>query len=357
MFSIPSVESSVNVDSALVLPTPWDPLADSLKGGAAAGDGVACGVGLSLSHISPLGVEVVGESADIVITPPQVAIAMGASYVKVSRGGSPAVGGGKRGAVSGRSAQSRKRFLDKLHQIRHEAFERSGFLTVTYPDDIEPTPAKVGRDLDCFAERLRRKYPTVGVLWSKEFQYRKSGEHPGKIFPHFHMLILNVPLVEMEWVKRAWFEVVGSTDENHYKAGVRIERVSGSKQAIAYVSKYVSKDELAEVGLTVLSAVAGVFPLAVVSLWWLAYVTAETGRTWGVLGRDEVDKLISISYSLLTDKEFYSARREMKKYVRSQGKKRGRIIKYRSSPTVGVTAYLSSGTAVNLMLNVKGVIG
>ena len=45
-----------------------------------------------------------------------------------------------------------------------------------------------------------------------------------------------------EWVRRNWFDVVGSGDVKHYKAGTRVDKLHSRQGAFSYASKrYVSK--------------------------------------------------------------------------------------------------------------------
>lgn len=303
-------------------------------------------VGLSLSHISPRGA--VG-GGDAVVTPPQIKYAVGASLVKVSRGGL-AQGGGKRGAISGRSSQSRRRLLDTLHSVNRTAYDGALFVTLTYPDDVEPKPEKVHRDLDCFAERLRRLYPLSAVVWSQEPKPRKSGLHVGKIYYHYHLITFGVQVLDPAWLSRVWFEIVGSDNQKHLAAGTQVQLLRDAKQGIAYVAKYLSKDELAEIAVTQLTVMLKTFPLPVVAAWWDSYKSAETGRTWGAFGRENLP--IAFAYAILNEENFYNLRRQLRNYVKGQAKKRGRKVRYRSDEFSGVTAYVSDQTAIKLLLSI-----
>lgn len=318
----------------------------SSAGGASERTDAGGAVGLSLSHISPQGTESV--SGEVVVTPPQLRYAVNASLVKVSRGG-VAQGGGKRGAISGRSSQSRRRLLDTLHSVNREAFDGALFVTLTYPDEIEPTPAKVKRDLDCFAERLRRLYPNVSAVWSQEPKPRKSGEHVGKVYYHYHLIVFGVGFLERCWLSRVWFEIVGSSNESHLAAGTQVQLLKSSKQGIAYVAKYLSKNELSEIALTQLLAVLSAFPLPVVLKWWQAYIEAETGRTWGAFGRENLP--VSFAYAVITIKEFFNLRRQLRHFVKAESKRRGRKVRYRGDESSGVTAYVNDQTAVKLLMS------
>lgn len=299
-------------------------------------------VGLSLPHISPR------DSAPVVTTPPQMCYAAGANYVKVSRGGSERMGGGRRGAVTGRSQESRKRFMDLLNQVKRDSYAGALFLTLTYPDGVEPAPEKVHRDIDTLAARLARQYPKSAVVWSQEQKIRKSGAHVGKCFFHYHLILFGVGFLEKNWVSRVWYEIVGSGDERHLRAGTKIEHLRSSKQGIAYVAKYVTKDELAETGMMVLQAALAVFPLQVVLRWWPDYVAAKTGRTWGAFNRDNLP--IHLVYVILDVARFFNFRRQLRHYVKAKCKRRKKRIRYRSDEFSGASAWVSDAAAVKLLM-------
>ncbi len=275
-------------------------------------------VGLSLSHISP---------QKVVVSPPQLCYAVGASLCKVSRGGKQQ-GGGKRGAIAGRSAQSRRRLLDKLHSVKRAAFNGALFVTLTYPDEVDPKPEKVHRDLGCFERRLRRLYPKSSAVWGDEPKKRKSGAHVGKVYFHYHVIVFGVGFLERAWLSRVWFEIVGSGNPAHLAAGTQVQMLRSAKQGIAYVAKYLSKQQLQEMGLD------------------------KTGRTWGVFGRENLP--VSFAYALLSLSEFYSLRRQLRRWVKAESKRRGRKVRYRGDECSGVTAYVSDETAVRLLLTERG---
>ncbi len=280
------------------------------------------GVGLSLSHISPQNEK--SSENKVVFTPPQLCYAVGASYCKVSRGG-VCQGGGKRGAIVGRSAQSRRRLLDTLHSVQRSAYDGALFVTLTYPDEVEPTREKVKRDLDCMGERLRRLYPRVAVIWSQEPQQRKSGANVGKVYYHYHLILFGVGFIEKAWLSRTWYAVVGSENPAHLAAGTQVQKLRSAKQGIAYVAKYLSKQQLQELGLD------------------------KTGRTWGAIGRENLP--VSFAFAVLTESEFYSLRRQLRHWVKTESKRRGRKVRYRGDERSGVTAYVSDETAIRLLMS------
>jgi hypothetical protein len=197
----------------------------------------------------------------------------------------------KRGEIHGFSRASRRRMMQFLAKVRlNELLPLFG--TTTYPD-IFPTEAdKFKRDLQTLIERLKRRFPLVGLLWRLEFKRRKSGVNVGKVAPHFHWLLWNVPrkfdfkpesgkwakisqvrdgtwretvrfydgdkiatVVNQvsgqdrftEWLSRNWYDVAGTGDLKHYNAGTNVKVLTSKREVFFYVSKYMGKAE-AEAG-------------------------------------------------------------------------------------------------------------
>jgi hypothetical protein len=158
--------------------------------------------------------------------------------------------------------------------------DRLALFTATYPGEWEtvcPTPEHAYRHLRALGKRFERatgrKFKGV---WKREFQRRGA--------PHFHVL---TPLPQMigeetarEWFARNWYEVVGSGDERHLKAGTGVDwseglRMMDANRAAAYFCGYSAgkadhkhyQDEAPE--------------------GW-ANDNGSVGRWWGVLGMETV---------------------------------------------------------------------
>lgn len=199
----------------------------------------------------------------------------GYGIVKVSPGGmvcrwigqyqSRAVGG-IRGKVKGLSGKSRRTLMERLMGLdwetmigegkRRSGKARSVFPTLTYPNAYAPDRKVWKRDLQVFIQRLFREYGELleGLIWKFEFQRRGA--------PHFHMLVGFNEQIDLNafrvWVSLAWYEVVGSLDEKHLKAGTNVRGVYGPvDRLMRYLAKYMGKREKA---------------------------TEETGRVWGEWG-------------------------------------------------------------------------
>jgi hypothetical protein len=161
--------------------------------------------------------------------------------------------GGTRGAITGLSEDSARRMSLYFRNTPGLV----SLLTLTYPRDFPTDGKKVKRDLDVFRKWLRREFPMLGGCWFLEFQKRGA--------PHFHMFLNGyicgsylraafgklvfdeegkpVWLTGKELVARRWFEIVGSGDLDHLKAGIRLEKVRKPHAAAVYAAKYSSKPE------------------------------------------------------------------------------------------------------------------
>ena len=193
----------------------------------------------------------------------------------------------KRGLIHGFSRSSRRRMMQFLAKVRLDGLLPL-FGTTTYPDIFPDEAEKFKRDLQTLIERLKRRFPLVGLLWRLEFKVRKSGVNVGKVAPHFHWLLWNVPrkfdfkaepgkwakisqardgtwretvrfhdgdkiatVVNTvsgqdrftEWLSRNWYDVAGTGDLRHYNAGTNVKVLLSKQEVFFYVSKYMGKTE------------------------------------------------------------------------------------------------------------------
>jgi len=158
----------------------------------------------------------------------------------------------KRGTVRTFSRRSRSRILKTFAMIDSTALSRSLFVTLTYPKVFPREPSIYQAHLQAFSKRLRRQFPQSSAVWKLEFQKRGA--------PHYHLLVLGVPFLARQWLSKAWYEVVSSHDERHYRAGTQVARVYSARKAISYAAKYIAKISES------------------VPDW-------HTGRFWGAIGR------------------------------------------------------------------------
>jgi hypothetical protein len=193
----------------------------------------------------------------------------------------------KRGKIQELSRASRRRMMQFLAKVILDEIILPLFGTTTYPDIFPDEAEKFKRDIRTIIERFKRRFPLVGLVWRLEFQVRKSGVNAGKIAPHFHWLLWNVPLkfdfkpengkwakvnrgkdgVWREtvkfydggkiaavvtpmhgekdqftaWLSRNWYDVVGTGELKHFRAGTNVEVLTSKRQVFCYVSKYLGK--------------------------------------------------------------------------------------------------------------------
>jgi len=205
-------------------------------------------------------------------------------------------GDARRGAVTIFSKASRRRLLRLLAKLDQK--DRPIFGTITYPDEFPEGiegQKKIKRDLDNLGKRFRRKFPNGVFIWKLEYVARKSGENAGKVAPHFHLLIWGASFADLKaWLSKAWYQVVGSEDEKHLRAGVRVEYLRSWRGVMYYASKYIAKiDE--------------------------ASVPEGAGRFWGVVGRDYLP-LSGVVVIALTALQAIKATRLGAKYSTITGK-------------------------------------
>lgn len=216
---------------------------------------------------------------ELEVTPAEIALAVfNPSGVKVKRVYNAAIHGNAGGdrrtgsALAGRSPASRRRFLEKLSRIdmrrfaseRKEArFALSAFVTLTYP--LEYPDSQTAKDhVRALEKRMMRSraFAFDWAIWAQEYQRRGA--------VHYHIVYRFDKPVDMRafrrWVSRAWYEVVGSGDIKHLKAGTRVDAVHlqrGESSLMRYLDKELSKAGQA----TPVNPATGE-PVA-------------TGRTWG----------------------------------------------------------------------------
>jgi hypothetical protein len=240
-----------NAKNGDILPVSWDTMETLRKAGkmlVALPDG-SLGIssldsaetapdrkGLSMYHISP---KIRGKYPE-----PKVTLWRGAGLIAAQLGefqtkqNSPREW--VRGEISSFSKQSRRRILRLIATIKHTKI--STFATLTYPDNFEEDPRKVKKHLDNFFKRLVREFPEIVVIWRLEAKQRKTGLNAGKVAPHFHLLIWNVDYKKLlAWIPKNWYQVVGSNDEKHLRAGTSVEPVRSSNGVMYYTAKYICK--------------------------------------------------------------------------------------------------------------------
>lgn len=252
---------------------------------AARSDGASAAPGLLNGHItSPSPFNPFDEG--------RIEVWQGAALIKVTKQGRHIIrpenepDRKKRGRVQEFSRSSRRRMRLLLAKVRLEDGNLPLFGTTTYPDIFPDDAAKFKRDMETLIERLKHRFPFIGLVWRLEFKTRKSGTNVGKVAPHFHWMLWNVPrkfdfkpengkwvkvanrsegewritvrffdgdkivsVVEpasgqdrfTEWLSRNWYDVTGTGDLKHYHAGTNVKVLSCRREVFYYVSKYMGK--------------------------------------------------------------------------------------------------------------------
>jgi hypothetical protein len=168
-------------------------------------------------------------------------------------------GEGKRGRITQFSRKSRMHFRKLLASVRTDCLPL--FLTLTYPKEYSFDWQRWKRDLKVFCKRMDREWPSSSLVWRLEFQKRGA--------PHFHIFLYGIydksgrQRFGSEWLSDAWFEIVGSGDEKHRRAGTKVEVIRTRAGAMSYAVGYNTKMDQTLPGQCV-------------------------GRYWGVWGRERL---------------------------------------------------------------------
>jgi hypothetical protein len=161
----------------------------------------------------------------------------------------------KRGQISEFSRKSQMTFRKLLASIIIGFLPL--FVTLTYPAAWDYDWKRWKRDLERLFERIAYRWPAASLVWKLEFQKRGA--------PHFHCFLFGLYSKRerhdfKEFISEAWFEIVGSEDEKHKRAGTRCEDIRSRAGVMSYSVGYASKKNQTLVG-------------------------EHVGRYWGVMGR------------------------------------------------------------------------
>ncbi len=217
-------------------------------------------------------------------------------------------GGGMRQAVQGFSEDSRRRMLFTFRNV----VGLRVLVTLTYPGQFTTDGREVKRHWDNMRRWLVRR--GVAGAWFMEFQARGA--------PHFHCFLTGE--VPKEEVAAAWYQIVGSGDERHLRAGSRIEALRELHAAGAYAAKYLKKQEQKEV----------------------PEGFSDVGRFWGLFGGLAVqpvaqvnsEERIDTSTGEIVSGGAVQAARVMRGLVNARRRAAGRR-KFRDSGRQGFTGY------------------
>jgi hypothetical protein len=217
-------------------------------------------------------------------------------------------GGGMREAIAGFSEDSKRRMLFTFRNV----VGLRVLLTLTYPGEFSTD----GREVKRHWANMRRWLARRGVAgaWFMEFQERGA--------PHFHCFLTGQ--VPKEEVAAAWYQIVGSGDERHLRAGTGIESLRELHAAGAYAAKYLRKQEQKEV----------------------PEGFSDVGRFWGLFGGLSVEPVVQVDNQERLDPATgevlpglaVPAARVMRGLVNARRRAAGRP-KFRDSGRQGFTGY------------------
>jgi len=149
------------------------------------------------------------------------------------------LGKSKGDVVDGYSREARNRFIKTLLSIDYKIMGTPLYYTLTYPGEYSNDPRIWKRDLMTFIKRLKRLYPDLCGTWRLEPQERGAPHYCGFLWG---CRDLN-GMEGKELFSKMWFEVVGSGDEKHLRAGTGITVERQIVNRIFYMAKYQTKAE------------------------------------------------------------------------------------------------------------------
>jgi hypothetical protein len=118
---------------------------------------------------------------------------------------------------------------DTIHLYSH-------FCVLTYPSDFPLDGKTVKRNLHALIQLLRRQ-DIKDYFWGIEFQKRGA--------PHINILLPCA--IDGDRLRKAWFKIVGSGDENHLTYGASIEEIRDKSKLSTYIVGYQYKKEQKDV--------------------------------------------------------------------------------------------------------------
>lgn len=160
---------------------------------------------------------------------------------------------GKKNSIKEFSKKSRREFIKFLCKITDIL---NLWQDVTFSDDVMQNKSerkKVSNDvLNRFRRIVLEKYPSIKIVYKREWEPRKSGNLKGEYIPHFHMFISapdrseNYELINLAVeLARVW---VGCTRTEEILKALRVainpksyRIINDQKHALKYATKYVTK--------------------------------------------------------------------------------------------------------------------
>ena len=130
--------------------------------------------------------------------------------------------GGRRGPITGYSANARRRFMREIYRLAARwEYLYPIFITLTLPGkDWEQIDYKAA--FKRWRERLCAFIPGVWGFWVIEYQ-KRGAVHYHLALDYQAILRVSGSLEDFQpWVSQSWYESVGSGQEDHLKAGTNV---------------------------------------------------------------------------------------------------------------------------------------
>lgn len=147
----------------------------------------------------------------------------------------------RRGCILRYSSPSRRRMMRLMATIRHNDLTSPLFLTLTY--HAAPDDAAARTDLHTYLRILRLRWPSLQYLWRMELQRRGAIHWHVILWLHASSQHIVTDARMIPHLRRVWHQLVGSGDPDHERYGAKIALAASRKQAYAYISKYVAKED------------------------------------------------------------------------------------------------------------------
>lgn len=153
------------------------------------------------------------------------------NYVSTSYEGYRKGGYVLRSNIDGLSVKSGRGLKQLLDNVPERLLPWRSLLSLTYPEEYPKDGRVVKRHLNTLAMWLKRYFgEDFAGAWVMEFQDRGA--------PHLHLLTNG--FMPHRLLGRRWYEIVGSGDDRHLKAGVRAEKPRGNLAAYL-LKRYLRK--------------------------------------------------------------------------------------------------------------------
>lgn len=214
---------------------------------------------------------------------------------------------GTKSRIKGFSKRSRNNAIKQVNAINFEAMGGCNWVTFTMPgefDDWDPKHWEAWKE--ALDKRIERRFPGIWCsFWKKEPQRRGA--------PHYSYFLWcaginfmdkdeNGNRPHLEWLKKSWYEVVGSQQGTHLRAGVHCEWVDASDPGlITYMTKYQTKDEKGGV---------------------VQEFNFEAGRYWGFVKKNRI-KFHDVQELKLSPDTYYKALRVIRGLYRAKARALG----------------------------------